>query len=390
MEEISALIQQIPIRHNGVSYFILIGVIQSFFIGALLVFRTAFRANPLLYLGWALIILSLISLDIYLCYTGLMKYMLHLNDSTEALTLLIAPLIYLFASGIINRTAVSLKKQWFHFIPAILYFISQIPYLLQSLPVKLNAYLGAYYPELGFANISEDTFYGYHLVKDQLRWFILGSFLFYLVLMIYLIFGKSKTKGKQSSKFVKVSKYTFIKTTVLVFFIIFVLILSIYIRYADDSGDHYTALFTTFVAFLTSFIILMESRFFERSWIADRYETSAANKDALAIETIISFVETNDFYLDQNANLKALSKALNRSTNQISQAINTHTGLNFNDFINQFRIEAAKHYLIDEQYKHLTIEAIGSLVGFGSKSTFYSAFKKYTSMSPKDFINTHV
>ena len=60
--------------------------------------------------------------------------------------------------------------------------------------------------------------------------------------------------------------------------------------------------------------------------------------------------------------------------------------MNFNDFINQYRVEEAKIRLVDPEYSNLTVAAIGNSVGFTSKSAFYSAFKKHTQLSPSAFI----
>jgi len=46
----------------------------------------------------------------------------------------------------------------------------------------------------------------------------------------------------------------------------------------------------------------------------------------------------------------------------------------------------AQERLLDDEFKHLTVEAVGQSVGFKSKSAFYNAFKKYTGQSPSAFM----
>ena len=48
-------------------------------------------------------------------------------------------------------------------------------------------------------------------------------------------------------------------------------------------------------------------------------------------------------------------------------------------------LEQAKNILLDPEFENYTIAAIGLECGFNSKSTFYAAFKKFTSLSPSAF-----
>lgn len=69
----------------------------------------------------------------------------------------------------------------------------------------------------------------------------------------------------------------------------------------------------------------------------------------------------------------------------VSTAINTRCQQNFNSYVNQYRIEKAKTLLSKEIMENLSIEGIGSEVGFHSKSAFYSAFKKVTGTTPTKY-----
>ncbi|MEO0901295.1 MAG: AraC family transcriptional regulator, partial [Bacteroidota bacterium] len=136
--------------------------------------------------------------------------------------------------------------------------------------------------------------------------------------------------------------------------------------------------------FTIAYIILGESRFFEKSWIADKYETLTAS--GLPFDSIEALVIEKSYFESPSASLKDLAHQLNTNTNQLSKTINVHTGGNFNDYINQKRINEAKNRLLDKDFGHLTVEAIGNSVGFNSKSAFYTAFKKFTNTSPSAFL----
>lgn len=140
----------------------------------------------------------------------------------------------------------------------------------------------------------------------------------------------------------------------------------------------------TLATFITSFFILSESRFFEKSWISDKYETLAT--DSLQFESIEDFMDASGYFAEQEASLKNLAEKLDTNANTVSKLINSSTGMNFNDYINQKRILLSKDRLVDGDYAHLTVEAIGQTVGFNSKSAFYNAFKKHVGQSPSAFV----
>ena len=104
-----------------------------------------------------------------------------------------------------------------------------------------------------------------------------------------------------------------------------------------------------------------------------------------AFQKIEHEIITNKEYLNPNINLDTLSKTLNLSEGYISQQININSGMNFNDFINNYRVNNAKQILEDSDYDNYTIVSIGLESGFNSKSSFYTAFKKFTNKTPTQY-----
>ncbi|MEM8846028.1 MAG: AraC family transcriptional regulator [Bacteroidota bacterium] len=189
---------------------------------------------------------------------------------------------------------------------------------------------------------------------------------------------------KNGPNTVKTNKYLFSRNSVAILFFVFLFVFFIFYRFDNDSGDHYIGMVQTFITFTIAYIILGESRFFEKSWIADKYETLTAS--GLPFDSIEALVIEKSYFESPSASLKDLAHQLNTNTNQLSKTINVHTGGNFNDYINQKRINEAKNRLLDKDFGHLTVEAIGNSVGFNSKSAFYTAFKKFTNTSPSAFL----
>lgn len=88
-------------------------------------------------------------------------------------------------------------------------------------------------------------------------------------------------------------------------------------------------------------------------------------------------------YREPNLTLTDLSRKLGVNSAVLSFAINTGFGKNFNDFVNEFRINEVKEKL--KAADDATLLGIAFDCGFNSKATFNRAFKKFTGASPKEF-----
>ncbi|MEM5566624.1 helix-turn-helix domain-containing protein [Psychroserpens sp. AS72] len=106
------------------------------------------------------------------------------------------------------------------------------------------------------------------------------------------------------------------------------------------------------------------------------------SKHLKTFEEIEFYIKKHKRYLDPLFGLHNLAVEIGLSDSQLSKIINIYSSYNFSDYINKLRVEYARNLLIDNNYKDYTIIAIGLECGFNSKSTFYTAFKKFTSQTP--------
>ncbi|TZF93674.1 AraC family transcriptional regulator [Chryseobacterium panacisoli] len=101
------------------------------------------------------------------------------------------------------------------------------------------------------------------------------------------------------------------------------------------------------------------------------------------LKNLLKFMETEKPYLDDKLTLQKLAEQIGMAEKQLSVLINQHTGKHFFDFINEFRINKAKALLKDQP--QLTVLEVLYEVGFNSRSSFYTAFKKETGVTPTDY-----
>lgn len=115
-----------------------------------------------------------------------------------------------------------------------------------------------------------------------------------------------------------------------------------------------------------------------------KYVKSGINsrQSNIIFQEIKQRIELDELYLDHDLSLPKLAKELEFSTNIISQAINESGGINFFDFINQYRVKKAKALLED---KSIPLGNVPYVAGFKSKTTFYSTFKRFCQCTPRAY-----
>lgn len=104
------------------------------------------------------------------------------------------------------------------------------------------------------------------------------------------------------------------------------------------------------------------------------------------ITRITAYMQEHKPYLEEAITLQSLAKKITIPEKHLSFLINNVMEQHFFDFINKYRIVEAKELLLQED---LNIQQIMFKVGFNSKSSFNTAFKKYTSSTPSDYRKSH-
>jgi len=96
-------------------------------------------------------------------------------------------------------------------------------------------------------------------------------------------------------------------------------------------------------------------------------------------------MEEEKVFTQNKLTLGELAEMILISSHNLSEVINTKTGMNFFDFINQYRIEEVKREIINPENDNLTLLAIAMNAGFNSKSSFNTLFKKYENITPTEY-----
>jgi len=117
-------------------------------------------------------------------------------------------------------------------------------------------------------------------------------------------------------------------------------------------------------------------------------ENTNITKDEDDISEVVLLKEhmkTSEPFLDATLTIDDLASQLEIPTKDLSVLINHNLNQHFFDFVNSYRIKKAMHILQDPANKRLTILEILYEVGFNSKSSFNTAFKKHTHLTPTQY-----
>ncbi|KIA99273.1 histidine kinase [Flavobacterium sp. KMS] len=119
---------------------------------------------------------------------------------------------------------------------------------------------------------------------------------------------------------------------------------------------------------------------------------ASKNQDITVIASQIDILKKHMIdkkpYLDQSFTIQDLANQINIPVRELSILINLHMHQHFFDFVNQYRIENAMEILRNYSKSELTVLEILYKVGFNSKSSFHTAFKKHTSLTPTEYRNS--
>lgn len=93
-------------------------------------------------------------------------------------------------------------------------------------------------------------------------------------------------------------------------------------------------------------------------------------------------------FLTPGFSLQEMSLHTGINVPTLSALINKEYGMNFNDFINHFRVEYFKDLVKNPFYHQWTLEAVANKAGFNSRTTFIRAFTKFAECSPSEYLRS--
>jgi AraC-like DNA-binding protein len=321
----------------------------------------------------------------------------------------IGPVIFFYVQSLLNPSFRFGKKEWLHLLPGLLYLLFCI-----IMVVTDKLVLKKYYFLANNADPDFDTWY-------QLAGFVSMLSYFLLSLRYYNVYKKLMV---QVISYADVVMFRWIRNFLLAFLLMLLVRFGFYVAemFLAHSYTNSWWYFLTFAIIfyyiaITGYANSIETKIaFNPNLLSYRpalllnyhssYNTSAETEEAEVIdistmegdnavvsaevlewkEKLLQLLQTNKAYEDPELSLAQVAKQLESNPSFISRVVNKGFGINFNDFVNQYRIEAVKEMLNKGEHKRQTLLGIAFECGFNSKATFNRAFKKITGLSPKEWL----
>ena len=378
---LDSMIQQMPLHIDVFALFIFLGTVQGIFLSTFFLSKANRSVKSNIFLGLLLIAASTLSVDILLSYTNAMFSVIQLVDVTEPLNFTIGPLFYFYVLSKLDVSKV--RKPGFHFIPALIYLLYAALFFVQSTEGKYNSYLDQYHPELPTVPVVESRYLDPLSLQRVVNELTIVSLAVYIILSIYRIWSLSRTEAPDANR-----KKLFSHLWFDVGFMAAILLIIVFVKavFAHDFGDYIIITAIALFIYSISFNVIRGSAFFHGKQYEKKYSKSMldeATKERL-LQKILDQFENEKYYLSSSPTLPDLAKKLHSSTNSVSQVINERLESSFPDLLAKYRIEEAQRMMRDPGNND-TVEGIAYSVGYHSKSTFHTAFKRFTGQTPAEY-----
>lgn len=108
--------------------------------------------------------------------------------------------------------------------------------------------------------------------------------------------------------------------------------------------------------------------------------------DTELLDRICNVMENDEEICQSGFSVERLASLTESKYKTVSQLIHERYGCNFNSFLNEYRIKVACKRMNDlAHYGNYTIEAISLSVGFRSRTSFVTSFKRITGLTPSEY-----
>jgi AraC-like DNA-binding protein len=296
---------------------------------------------------------------------------------------LFAPLAYIYVKSITSTAYRFRGREWLHFIPAFIYFIIHL--CIWSMPISEKLLLLKELGNMGWPN--------YYFTEGTFDYFILVIYTFLTIrhYRAYLKWLPSEFSNVSSVTLLWIRNFLIILVAVCLVESVFT-ITGLFYDYWYDV--HYWDYFIrAILLYYLSIAGYMHTQSKELNFTVEPSSSIPAltkNESLLPLNQLTDYMRAAKPYLDAELTLKQFAEHLKSPATLVSQTINTSLGKNFNDFVNEYRVQEICERFKAGEHISKTLLGVGLDSGFNSKATFNRSFKKITGLTPKEWVDQNL
>lgn len=365
---------------------------------------------PARMLGGFLLSLSLVGLNNALMATNFYLQIPHLWRVISFSSFLPPAFSYLYIRAALYQEFKLRRSDWWFFVPSLLYICSMLPFYFQPASVKLelihqivaNHNLIALEPEnmlpggiftlfRTFFGLGTSIAIGVLLKKAKLalannaqhltnnlgmhRWMVLfGLIVFVFYVTVFVIILGHVINWFQTWEWVAI----IIGITVLY------VCISLLARPSILYGMRGWMVTEPSPAEVHSHLTLQSAKEIEKA----RRKTSLSLEYGVEIKELVeTFLISKKPFLKPKYKLSDLSEETGIPTYLLSAFINQEYGKNFNEFINDYRVEYLYQMFVNDEngFNRFTLEGLSKQAGFNSRNAFIASVKRKTGLTPSEY-----
>lgn len=264
----------------------------------------------------------------------------------------IGPLLFLYFKALTDKTFVFSRVYYLHFIPLLFIII------------------------VSWTNVYTKI-HGFWIIQFQLFIYIIIS----LVLLIKF-FSLSKYKRTQSEKNILNWMIGMLSGITIIWIAIVLLGVFKFIPFFIE-----VAVLYSFIVYVMIYLAITLYRKNRQNIFIEKYKNYRIADDHVEkiLEKLLLVMKKDKPYQDPDLSISQLAHIISVPLHTLSMIINNKLQQNFSDFVNSYRIDEAKQMISNPDFKHIKISSIAYDSGFNTLSSFNTAFKKKTYLTPSQY-----
>lgn len=291
----------------------------------------------------------------------------HSANAIATLGLLPGPLLYLYLRTMLFDRPLA-RREWLHFLPFVLATLAMMPFYLQSGEAKL----------------------AWMMNRGGVPWYIALAALAKTILFLVYIAAGYRLMGRAADSPLAAGLARLMKIW-LVGGVISIAALGVEFAEVElpVSSDAIGGLGLMIFVYATALLAIRLPLSYRPQ--AEPPKARYANKllpeaeRAAFLSRLKAAMERDQAFRDGELKLDELAAKVAMTPHELSQLINDACGVNFQEYLNGYRVEALKKALLAPEHAAASILDLGLACGFNSKSALNRVFKEIAGMTPSEY-----